>query len=67
MTNLPVEPGDELRCLHCGQRHPVTAFHAEGAPYTLTMLCWKCAKGIYFAGQRGSVSRQQTRRPTRAA
>jgi hypothetical protein len=46
MTNLPLEPDDELRCLHCRQWHPVMAWHSEGTPYTLQMLYWKCAKGI---------------------
>jgi hypothetical protein len=50
MTNLPLEPGDELRCLHCGQWHPVTAWHSEGSPYTLTMLHWEVREGDLFRG-----------------
>jgi hypothetical protein len=33
--------------------HPVTAWHAERAPYTLTMLYWKCAKGILAENKYG--------------
>jgi hypothetical protein len=53
-------------CRHCRQWHPVTAWHSEGTPYTLTMLYWKCAKGMYYAGQRGHVRRHQTRRAGQA-
>ena len=50
MTNLPLEPGDELRCLHCGQFHPLTAWHTEGSPYTLTMLHWEVREEDVFRG-----------------
>jgi hypothetical protein len=26
------------------------SLRGEGRPYTLTMLYWKCAKAMYFAG-----------------
>ena len=59
----PLQPGDEIKCQHCGQWHPVVTQHTTGTPYTVSMLYWKCAKGMYFAGSRGHVSRHQTRRP----
>lgn len=64
---LRLEPGDELKCPHCRHWHPVTGWHREGTPYTLQMLYFTCSKGMYYAGQRGHVSRHQTRRPERAA
>ena len=63
---IRLEPGEELRCPHCRQWHPVIAPHTEGTLYTLDMLYWECAKGVYFAGSRGTVSRQTTRRSTHA-
>jgi hypothetical protein len=38
---LPLVPGDELRCPHCRQWHPVTAKHADGAESTRNMLYWR--------------------------
>ena len=63
---IRLEPGDELRCPHCRRWHPVIAPHTEGTLYTLDMLYWECAKGVYFAGSRGTVSRHTTRRSTQA-
>jgi len=42
--------------------HPVIALHTEGTPYTLDILYWECAKGMYSAGSRGTVA-GPTRRP----
>jgi hypothetical protein len=39
--------------------HPVTAWHAEGAPYTLTMLVLESAERIYFAGRRRRIQNQE--------
>ena len=61
---LRLEPGDELRCPHCRRWHPVTTWHTEGTPYTQQMLYWKCAKGMYFAGTRGHISRHETIAPS---
>jgi hypothetical protein len=44
--------------------HPVTMWHTEGTPYTQQMLYWKCAKGLYFAGTRGHISRHETIAPS---
>ena len=51
---IRLEPGDEVRCPQCRQWHPVEDPHSEGTPYTLDMLYWECAKGMYFAGSRGT-------------
>ena len=64
---IPLELGDEVRCPRCRQWHPVVAPHSEGTSYTIDMLYWECAKGMYFAGSRGTISRHPTRRTTRAA
>ena len=52
---IRLEPGDELRCPHCRRWHPVIAPHTEGTLYTLDLLYWECAKGVYFAGSRGTL------------
>ena len=62
----PLEPGDELHCLHCRRWHPVFAPHTEGTDATLKMLYWECRGLRYFAGFVGAPSRHETRRAARA-
>ena len=61
---IQVESGDEVRGPHYRQWHSVIGPHTVSTLYTLGMLYWECAKGMYFAGSRGTVSRHATRRPS---
>lgn len=56
-------PSDELHCPHCRHWHPVIVQHTEGTEYTRQMLYWECGGQQYYAGQAGTQSRHQTRRP----
>jgi hypothetical protein len=61
----PLEPGDEICCLHCRRWHPIFAADAVGTPYAQRMLYWTCRGARFFAGTRGDVSRHPTQRPIR--
>lgn len=58
-----LEPGDEIRCLHCRRWHPVYQPHTEGTVATLLMLYFDCRGLRYFAGFVGSPSRHPSRAP----
>ena len=60
----PLEPGHEIRCPHCLRWHPVRLKHATGTEYTRLMLYFVCRGADYYAGQRGSVGRHDTRAPS---
>ena len=62
-VDTPLKPGDELRCPHCHRWHAVIVRHAEGTEYTRQMLYFICRQSHYYAGQVGTSSRHQTRRP----
>jgi hypothetical protein len=58
----PLEPGDEIRCLHCGRWHPVHYRPAASeTPDSPRMLFWECGGQQYYAGPVGSESRHPSR------
>lgn len=64
--NPPLHPGDELHRPHCRRWHVVSATHTEGTDYTRRMLFWECRGQRYYAGNLGTTSRHETRRPRTA-
>lgn len=62
-TPVLLEPGVEIHCLHCRGWHAVELRNASGTAYTVAMLYFSCRGCTYYAGQRGTRSRHETRPP----
>ena len=59
----PLEPGDEIHCLHCGRWNPLVLRNDVSTLYADDMLFWQCGKssGFYYALRRTARRHQSIR------
>ena len=65
MESRDLQPGDELRCPHCRNWHPLIQKHTEGTDATIRMLYFGCGGVPFFGGFIDSGSRHETRKAGR--